>query len=166
MNTTTTRSPDPDMHVGFMREALALAADAARIGEVPVGCVIVYQGVIIARAKNETMSRNDPTAHAEVLALREAAAKLGNYRLTGCTVYATLEPCVMCAGALIHARVDTLYYSAADPKAGAAGSVVSLLDHPRLNHRIAAHPGLLADDSARLLQDFFRARRSGTNTPS
>lgn len=142
-----------------MREALLLAQAAAADGEVPVGCVVTYGASIIGRGKNETISRKDPTAHAEILALRAAAQKLGNHRLSGCVVYSTLEPCAMCAGALIHARVAALVYATPDPKAGAAGSVLSVVDHPALNHRVELRSGVLAQESAELLQGFFRERR-------
>lgn len=144
-----------------MTEALHLARDAAGRGEVPVGAVLARDGEIIARAANTPISRNDPTAHAEVLVLREAGARLGNYRLTGTTLYVTLEPCPMCAAALVHARVARLVYAAADPKTGAAGSLMNLVQDPRLNHRLEVTSGLMADTSTAILQEFFRARRGG-----
>ena len=143
----------------WMQHALSLARIAAKKGEVPVGAVVVYQGAIIGAGANSTITSNDPTAHAEVLALRAAALQLNNYRLTGCEVYSTLEPCAMCAGALLHARISRLIYAAPDPKAGAAGSVLSVLNHPQLNHQMQIESGLLAAESTALLQDFFRARR-------
>jgi tRNA(adenine34) deaminase len=143
----------------FMREALALAESAATQGEVPVGAVLVVDGKIVAGAANAPISRNDPTAHAEILALRAAGERVGNYRLPGTTLYVTLEPCPMCAAAMVHARVERLVYGAADPKTGAAGSAFDLARDSRLNHRIAVTGGVLAVETARLLQDFFRERR-------
>ncbi|MGA3032023.1 MAG: tRNA adenosine(34) deaminase TadA [Terracidiphilus sp.] len=142
-----------------MQAALAQARLAAEGGEVPIGAVVVYQGVIVGRGQNRVLRAVDPTAHAEIVALREAALALGNYRLTGCTLYVTLEPCAMCAGAMIHARIDRLVYSATDPKAGACGSVLSVLNHPQLNHQIQVEQGIGAEESAELLRDFFRERR-------
>jgi tRNA(adenine34) deaminase len=142
-----------------MEAALAEARLAAEAGEVPIGAVAVHNGVILARGQNRVLRDNDPTAHAEIVALRAAAAALGNYRLNGCTLYVTLEPCAMCAGAMIHARLDKLVFAADDPKAGACGSVLSVLNHPRLNHQMWAERGLLADEAAQLLRTFFRDRR-------
>jgi tRNA(adenine34) deaminase len=144
----------------FMREALAEAQAAAVAGEVPIGAVAVYNGEIIGRGQNRVLRDVDPTAHAEIVAMRAAAKILNNYRLTGCELYVTLEPCAMCAGAMIHARLARLIYAAADPKAGAAGSVLEVLNHPRLNHQMAATPGVLAEESAALLREFFRQRRA------
>jgi tRNA(adenine34) deaminase len=145
-------------------EAMQLALDEARkaaeAGEVPIGAVALHNGEIIARGQNRVLRDNDPTAHAEIVAMREAAAVLGNYRLNGVALYVTLEPCAMCAGAMIHARIDRLVYAAADPKAGAAGSVLEVLNHPRLNHQMQVDQGVLADESAELLRSFFRERRS------
>jgi tRNA(adenine34) deaminase len=143
-----------------MQAALAQARLAEEAGEVPIGAVIVYDGQIIASGQNRVLRDLDPTAHAEVVALRAAAAALGNYRLNGCTLYVTLEPCAMCAGAMIHARLDRLVFAAADPKAGAAGSVLTVLNHPQLNHKMAVEQGILAEESAELLRSFFRERRS------
>jgi tRNA(adenine34) deaminase len=143
-----------------MTAALAEARLAAESGEVPIGAVIDYEGAIIARGQNRVIRDNDPTAHAEIVALRAAAAALGNYRLNGCAIYVTLEPCAMCAGAMIHARLDRLVFAASDPKAGAAGSVLSVLNHPRLNHQMQVEQGSLADESAELLRSFFRERRA------
>ena len=143
-----------------MNAALAQARLAEEAGEVPIGAVIVYDGQIIASGQNRVLRDLDPTAHAEVVALRAAAAALGNYRLNGCTLYVTLEPCAMCAGAMIHARLDRLVFAAADPKAGAAGSVLTVLNHPQLNHKMAVEQGILAEESAELLRSFFRERRS------
>ncbi len=142
-----------------MQAALAEARLAADAGEVPIGAVMVYNGEIIARGQNSVIRDNDPTAHAEIVALREAAVALGNYRLNGCTLYVTLEPCAMCAGAMIHGRIDRLVFAAADPKAGAAGSVLAVLNHPQLNHQIEVEQGILAAESADLLRNFFRERR-------
>jgi tRNA(adenine34) deaminase len=143
----------------LMKAALdeARAADAA--GEVPIGAVILFDGRIIVRGQNRVLRDNDPTAHAEVVALRAAAQAIGNYRLTGCTLVSTLEPCAMCAGAMIHARIDRLVFAADDPKAGAAGSALSVLNHAALNHHLMLHRGLLADESTALLREFFQRRR-------
>ena len=142
---------------------MAAALDEARrgfaAGEVPVGAVVVAGGEIIGRAHNAPIALADPTAHAEILALREAARKLGNYRLTGATLYATVEPCPMCCGAILHARVARVVYGAADPRAGAVDSLYRLLDDARLNHRVAARGGVLAGEAARLLKAFFEAKR-------
>jgi len=142
-----------------MDAALAQARLAAEGGEVPIGAVVAFNGVIIARAQNCVIRHVDPTAHAEMLALRTAAKAVSNYRLTGCTLYVTLEPCAMCAGAMIHARIDRLVFAAADPKAGACGSVLSVLNHPQLNHQMQVKQGIGAEESAELLRGFFRERR-------
>jgi tRNA(adenine34) deaminase len=142
-----------------MQAALAQARLAAEAGEVPIGAAMVYQGEIVAHAQNCLIRHVDPTAHAEILALRTAAKALGNYRLAGCTLYVTLEPCAMCAGAMVHARIDRLVFAAADPKAGACGSVLSVLNHPQLNHQMQLDQGILAEESAELLRNFFRERR-------
>jgi tRNA(adenine34) deaminase len=142
-----------------MQAALAEARLAAKAGEVPIGAVAVHGGAIIARGQNRVLRDVDPTAHAEIVALRTAAKVLGNYRLTGCTLYVTLEPCAMCAGAMIHARIDRLVYAAADPKAGACGSVLAVLNHPQLNHKIEVEQGIAAGESGELLRNFFRERR-------
>ncbi len=144
---------------GWMREAMAEARLAEQAGEVPVGAVVVRAGEIIARGRNRVIGTSDPSAHAEIVALREAGRLLGNYRLEGCDVYATLEPCAMCAGALLHARVRRLVYAATDPKAGACGSVLGVMNHPQLNHRVEVRAGLLAAECSALLSEFFRARR-------
>ena len=140
--------------------ALAEARRAADAGEVPIGAVIVYEDEILARAQNRVLRDNDPTAHAEIVALREAAKLLGNYRLNGCTLYVTLEPCAMCAGAMIHARIDRLVFAAPDPKSGAAGSVLSVINHPQLNHQMQVEQGSRTEEAAELLRNFFRERRS------
>jgi tRNA(adenine34) deaminase len=150
---------DRDDDARFMAMALALAAQAASDGEVPVGAILVVGGEVVAAAANAPIRRNDPTAHAEILTLREAGDRLGNYRLPDSTLYVTLEPCPMCAGALVHARVATLVYGAADPKAGAAGTVMNVVDDPRLNHRVRVRGGVMRDAAAALLTEFFRARR-------
>ena len=144
----------------FMTEALALARQAAGAGEVPVGAVVVKDGVVIGRGYNRPISAQDPTAHAEVIALRGAAGRLGNYRLTGCDLYVTLEPCAMCAGAIMHARIARVVYGAADPKSGACGSVVNLFSEGRLNHHAAVSGGLMAAEAGELLKAFFAGRRS------
>lgn len=143
----------------WMEEALRCARRALEMGEVPVGAVVVCRGEIVGRGWNRSISESDPTAHAEILALREAGAAVGNYRLGGCDLYCTIEPCAMCAGALLHARIKRLIYGADDPKAGAVRSVMQVLNHPQLNHVIEVQPGVLAGRSAELLQAFFRARR-------
>ena len=143
-----------------MEAALTEARQAAESGEVPIGAVAIHDGRIVGRGQNRVLRDNDPTAHAEIVALREAAVALGNYRLNGCTLYVTLEPCAMCAGAMIHARIDRLVYAAADPKAGAAGSVLAVLNHPRLNHQLQVQQGILADETADLLRSFFREKRA------
>jgi tRNA(adenine34) deaminase len=139
--------------------ALAQARLAAEAGEVPIGAAIVHQGAIIATGQNRVLRDQDPTAHAEIIAMRAAAAALGNYRLLECTLYTTLEPCSMCAGAMIHARLARLVFSASDPKAGAAGSVLEVLNHPKLNHQMQIEQGIAAEQAAELLRSFFRERR-------
>ena len=143
-----------------MQAALAEACLAAEAGEVPIGAIVLHNGEIIATGQNRVLRDLDPTAHAEVVAMRAAATALGNYRLLGCTLYVTLEPCAMCAGAMIHARLDRLVFAAADPKAGAAGSVLSVLNHPQLNHQMQVEQGIAAEESSELLRSFFRERRS------
>ncbi len=143
----------------FMQMALDEAAAAGRRGEVPVGAVIVAGEHLVARAGNQTIADCDPTAHAEIVALRAAAKAVGNHRLTGVTLYATIEPCIMCAGAVIQARVARLVYGADDPKGGAVRSCFSMLDHPSLNHSVECSAGVLASPSAALLEEFFSARR-------
>ena len=143
----------------FMQLALAEAAAAARSGEVPVGAVVVQGGKVIATGRNAPIERHDPTAHAEIIALRAAATLLGNYRLPDCSLYVTLEPCAMCSGAMLHARLKRVVFGAPDAKTGAAGSVVNLFDQPQLNHQTALQGGLLADESAALLKSFFSQRR-------
>lgn len=142
----------------FMRVALALAADAETLGEVPVGAVVVKDGIVVGRGFNQPISAHDPTAHAEVIAMRDAAARIGNYRLVDCELFVTLEPCAMCAGAIMHARVKRLVYGAADPKTGACGSVVDLFKAP-LNHHAEVVSGVLADECGATLSSFFGRRR-------
>jgi tRNA(adenine34) deaminase len=144
----------------FMQAALAEARLAAEAGEVPIGAVVVRAGEIVARGQNRVLRDVDPTAHAEVVALRAAAAMLGNYRLNGCTLFVTLEPCAMCAGAMIHARLERLVFAATDPKAGAAGSVLAVLNHEQLNHQMLVEQGILGDEAGELLRSFFRERRN------
>jgi tRNA(adenine34) deaminase len=144
----------------YLRLAMDEARAAELAGEVPVGAVIVLGGEVIARGRNRVITEHDPTAHAEIVALREAGRALGNYRLEGCDLYTTLEPCAMCAGALVHARIGRLIYAAADPKAGACGSVLRVIDHPQLNHRVEVVSGLLAEECGAMLTAFFRARRA------
>jgi tRNA(adenine34) deaminase len=148
--------------LALMQAALEEARAAAAAGEVPVGAVVWHQGGIVARGQNRVLRDTDPTAHAEIVALRAAALALNNYRLTGCTLVATLEPCAMCAGAILHARVSRLVFAADDAKAGAAGSVLGVLNHPALNHQVTLERGLLAEESAALLRAFFASRRPAT----
>ena len=145
--------------LAFMHAALAEARAAAESGEVPIGAVVALRGEILARGQNRVLRDCDPTAHAEMVALRAAAHAIGNYRLLDCELFVTLEPCAMCAGAMIHARLGRLVYGASDPKAGAAGSVLQVLNHPRLNHHMAVTSGVLADECGELLRAFFRERR-------
>jgi tRNA(adenine34) deaminase len=142
-----------------MKAALAEARLAADAGEVPVGAVVCFLDWIVGRGQNRVLREKDPTAHAEIVAMREAAKSMGNYRLNGCTIYVTLEPCAMCAGAMIHARLDHLVYGAADPKAGAAGSVLAVINHPQLNHAMEVEQGVLGEEAGELLKSFFRERR-------
>ncbi len=143
----------------FMRLALDEARAAERAGEVPVGAVVVADGQVIARGANRTIRDCDPTAHAEIVALRAAAQATGNYRLAGAALYVTIEPCAMCAGAIVQARLERLVYGADDPKGGAVRTCFAVLDHPQLNHRVAVVAGVLAEECAALLQSFFAARR-------
>jgi tRNA(adenine34) deaminase len=143
----------------YMRVALEEALAAAERGEVPVGAVVVINDEIVARAGNRTIADCDPTAHAEVIALREASKRIGNYRLAGAALYVTIEPCAMCAGAMIQARIARLIYGAPDAKGGAVRSCFTVLDHPQLNHRVEVIAGVLAEDAAGVLKEFFSARR-------
>jgi tRNA(adenine34) deaminase len=145
--------------VPFMEEALAEARAAAEAGEVPIGAVLIHEGKVLARANNRTIRDCDPTAHAEIVVLRDAARLLGNYRLTDTTLYVTIEPCSMCAGAIIQARVPRLVYGADDPKGGAVRSCFEILSHPRLNHQVEISSGVLSAQCAVILQSFFAERR-------
>jgi tRNA(adenine34) deaminase len=160
--------PDSD-DLTFLHAAIAEAQAAEAAGEVPIGAVIVHQNEIIARGQNRVLRDHDPTAHAEIVALRAAGLALENYRLTrlngGCTLYVTLEPCAMCAGAIIHARIARLVYGALDPKAGACGSVLAVMNHPQLNHKVEVTSGLLAEECGTLLTNFFVQRRKPQPTP-
>lgn len=146
----------------FMRQAISQAHNAWALGEVPVGAVVVKDGEIIATGFNQPIGTHDPTAHAEIMALRAASAILGNYRLPGCELYVTLEPCAMCSGAMMHARLARIVYGAPDPKTGACGSVVNLFEQEKLNHHAEVTGGVLADDCAALLREFFAERRRAT----
>ncbi len=148
----------------FMAEALRLAREGGALGEVPVGAVVVKDGEIIGRGFNAPIFRQDPTAHAEIIALREASRNLGNYRLPGCELFVTLEPCVMCSGAIIHARIARVVFGARDPKTGACGSVANLFDEPRLNFHATVTDGVLAAECGALLTNFFAAKRGRTET--
>lgn len=146
----------------FMGLALDLAREAGATGEVPVGALIVLEGEVVGRGFNQPIGRHDPTAHAEIMALRDAATRLGNYRLPGCTLYVTLEPCAMCAGAIMHARIERVVFGARDPKTGAAGSVIDLFAESRLNHHTTIVGGVRGDACGNLLSGFFAARRGRT----
>lgn len=153
----------PGVDAAWMERALEQAELAAAAGEVPIGALVVKDGEIIGQGHNRNLLDNDPTAHAEIVALRQAAARLGNHRLLGCTMVATVEPCSMCAGALIHARIARLVYGASDPKAGAVGSTVQVINHPSLNHRMEVTAGVLASKCSEVLQKFFRQKRQQTS---
>lgn len=152
-------APVDPVDAAFMAEALALARAAGAAGEVPVAALVVRDGVVIGRGHNLNIAEHDPSAHAEIVALREAGRHLRNHRLVGCTLYCTLEPCPMCVGAIVHARLARVVYAAPDPKTGAAGGCFDLLTDPRHNHRVEVVAGLAAGESAELLRGFFRARR-------
>jgi tRNA(adenine34) deaminase len=143
----------------WMKEALQCARRALEVNEVPVGAVVVHDGEIVGRGFNRNIHDHDPSAHAEMIALREAGAALGNHRLGACDLFATIEPCAMCAGALVHARIRRLVYGADDPKAGAVHSIMQVVNHPGLNHRMEVRGGVLAEECAGLVQEFFRSRR-------
>jgi tRNA(adenine34) deaminase len=147
----------------YMRMAIALAQEAASLGEVPVGAVLVKDGAVIGRGRNAPISLNDPTAHAEIQAMREAASYLGNYRLVDCTLYVTLEPCAMCSGAIQHARIARLVYGASDAKTGCCGSVIDLMAEQKLNHHCVVTAGVSAEECGTLLSSFFRQRRLEKN---
>ncbi len=144
----------------YLRLAMDEARAAERDGEVPVGAVVVFEGAVIGRGNNRVLRDSDPTAHAEIVAMRAAGLALGNYRLEDCTLYVTLEPCAMCAGAILHARIARLVYAASDPKAGACGSVLSVMNHPQLNHKVEVVSGLMAEECGAMLTNFFRAKRT------
>ncbi|MGX8883396.1 tRNA adenosine(34) deaminase TadA [Methylovorus sp. SPW-M1] len=162
MTPPTPLTPDEQLAIdqAFMQQALQLAQAAADAGEVPVGALVVLDGAIIGRGMNAPIGRHDPTAHAEIQAMREAAAAIGNYRLVGCTLYVTLEPCAMCSGAIQHARIARLVYGARDPKTGSCGSVIDLMAEPRLNHHTEVVGGILAEECGSMLSRFFSARRA------
>jgi tRNA(adenine34) deaminase len=149
----------PENDEMWMQEALRSAQRALDLGEVPVGAVVVHEGKIIGRGFNRNLADCDPTAHAEIVALREAGSALGNHRLSNCDLFVTIEPCAMCAGAMVHARIRALIYGADDPKAGAVHSAMHVLNHPALNHKVEVRRGVLAGKCAELLQEFFRSRR-------
>ena len=153
---------DRSLDEHFMREAQSEAREALAAGEVPVGAVVVMDGRVVGAGFNQPIGRADPTAHAEIVALRVAAREVGNYRLTGATLYVTVEPCVMCVGAIVHARIGTLVYGASEPKAGAARSAMRALDHPALNHRVEVIEGVLDEECGQIMQDFFRDRRASS----
>ena len=150
--------------LSFMTLALALAHEGARHDEVPVGALIVLNGEVVGRGYNQPIGSHDPTAHAEVMALRDAAARVGNYRLPGATLYVTVEPCAMCAGAIQHARIARVVYGTREPKTGACGSVVDLFAEPRLNHHAVVEGGLMAEESAAVIATFFQRRRAEART--
>ena len=152
--------PEPGSDAQWMEEAIALAREAAARGEVPVGAIVVREAVVIGRGGNAPISGSDPTAHAEIAALRDAARTIGNYRLVGCSLYATLEPCTMCAGAMLHARIARVVYGARDPKSGACGSVIDVFAEPRLNHHALVAGGVREQECGQVLSEFFAARRS------
>jgi tRNA(adenine34) deaminase len=156
---TPAQAVQNDADAGYMELALEQARAAAEDGEVPMGAVIVKDGEVIAQGQNRNLRDHDPTAHAEIVALRQAASRLGNHRLGGCVMFATIEPCAMCAGAMVHARLARLVYGASDPKAGAAGSVLEVLNHPRLNHRMEVTSGVLGERCSEILRAFFQSRR-------
>jgi tRNA(adenine34) deaminase len=159
-----TGSPEDSAHSTdelFMRAALALANVARDRGEVPVGAIVVIDGEVVGQGANQPIGAHDPTAHAEIMAIREAAGRVRNYRLTGATLYVTIEPCQMCVGAMIHARIARLVYGCKEPKAGAIESALRAHEHPALNHRMTAHGGVLEEECRELIQAFFRQRRGG-----
>ena len=153
-------SDDTAVHEAWMRQALALAARAGESGEVPVGALVILDGVVVGEGWNQPIATSDPTAHAEIVAMREAAAKLGNYRLVGCELFVTLEPCAMCAGAMVLARIDRCVYGCSDPKGGFMGTLGKLHAEPRLNHQFPVVGGVRSEESGELLRSFFRRLRS------
>ena len=156
----TPQSSPKNRDESWMAEALAEAERAQVAGEVPVGAIVVSDGKIVGRGHNRVIQDSDPTAHAEIVAMRDAAATLGNYRLSGCDLFVTIEPCAMCAGAIVHARVKSLVYGTDDPKAGAVRSVLGVLNHPQLNHKVEVRSGVLQDRCAQLLKEFFKSKRA------
>ncbi len=152
-----------DKHEQWMQHALMLAQKAAELGEVPVGAVLVKDDQLLAEGWNQPIAGHDPTAHAEIRAIRQAAQQLNNYRLPGTTLYITLEPCSMCAGAIVHARIDRVIFGTAEPRAGAAGSVLNLLQNSQFNHQVEVDSGVLAEECGQILKDFFRERRNKGN---
>src|SRR5947209_14521458 len=154
----------PTNDAAWMELALEQARLAAAAGEVPVGAIVIKDGQVVGRGQNRNLRDHDAAAHAEIMALRDAGRTLRNHRLGGCVMFATIEPCAMCAGAMVHARIARLVYGAADPKAGAAGSVLEVLNHLRLNHQMKVTPGVLADKCSEVLQEFFRERRKNART--
>ncbi len=153
-------SDDTAVHEAWMRQALALAARAGESGEVPVGALVVVDGVVVGEGWNQPIATSDPTAHAEIVAMRAAARQVKNYRLSGATLVVTVEPCLMCVGAMVHARIGTVVYGATEPRAGALGSAIAAHETPGLNHRLVAVGGVLADECRTLIQTFFRERRA------
>lgn len=153
-------SINPESDREYMAQAIELARQAWRAGEVPVGAVVVLNGLIVGRGFNQPISLHDPSAHAEIMALRDAGRHVANYRLPDCTLYVTLEPCAMCAGAIMHARIRRIVFGAPDPKTGAAGSVLNLFDETRLNHHTVMEGGVMAEQCGRLISDFFKERRT------
>lgn len=156
------QSTSPGSDAAWMRLALEQAREAEKAGEVPVGALVIKDGAIMGQGQNRNLRDNDPTAHAEIVALRQAAAALGNHRLSGCQMFVTIEPCAMCAGAMVHARIARLVYGATDPKAGAVSSILQVVNHPQLNHMMEIKAGVLAEECSAVLQDFFRKRRTGS----
>ncbi len=156
----------PNNDAAWMQLALEQAKLALAAGEVPVGAIIMKDGQLVGSGFNRNLMDHDPTAHAEIVALRQAAAGLGNHRLPGCTLICTIEPCCMCAGAMVHARISRLVYGAADPKAGAAGSMLEVTNHPQLNHQIEVTPGVLAEQCSELLKAFFVEKRKAPEEPA
>jgi tRNA(adenine34) deaminase len=153
---------DPEKDAEYMRAALEQATLGQTAGEVPIGAVVVFNGEIVGRGFNRNLLDQDPSAHAEMVAMRYAARTLRNHRLSGCEMFVTMEPCAMCAGALVHARIARLVYGADDPKAGAVTSVLQVLNHPKLNHLMEVTPGVLADECGEIVRAFFRTRRAGS----
>ena len=156
----TPQSSTKNRDESWMAEALAEAERAQVAGEVPVGAIVVSDGKIVGRGHNRVIQDSDPTAHAEIVAMRDAAATLGNYCLSGCDLFVTIEPCAMCAGAIVHARVKSLVYGTDDPKAGAVRSILGVLNHPQLNHKVEVRSGVLQDRCAQLLKEFFKSKRA------